>query len=217
MRISLPLAVFACSPGPETPVPEAVEPPTMVPDAEAPTSLLPESNVRLRAEFHIDETTGLPGSWTDEDGETRPAELEIIVGDDTYNGVDGTFCRVLVPLDPRRTTLRGGLETGQLWGVDFTAERSAITTDCDEPAFEPISRFYDDDVVGFMTTNQDGSPVTWSIVLEAPSSTDIAWLEGPWLDGDAVIGGQMWLSDRVSAGGPRRSRASCSRPTRMRR
>ncbi|MEO0600957.1 MAG: hypothetical protein AAF211_05945 [Myxococcota bacterium] len=203
MRAWLPLCAFACGPRAEAPSPEPVEPVPAGPEAQTPTStapLLPESRVRLVAGFHIDEATGLPGSWTDEDGETRPAEVELLVGDDEYDAVNGTFCRVRVPIDPQRTTLRASLESDQLWGVDFSADRSSITTDCDEPGFEAISHFYDDDVIGFVNTNQDGSSVVWSIVVEEPSSTAVDWLEGPSISGNAVLGGEMGLSDRLSGG-----------------
>jgi len=184
-------------------------PPVMVEDtAETPTSesgvtgptSLGETRLRVGAIFRYEAATGLPGPWLDESDGDSTSAIEFIVGDDLYDGTNGTFCVVNVPISSEGARLITELEDDQFWGVTLEIDDKAITTNCQEPQYQRIWDFYGGNLIEFITTNRDGSEPDWGIIVETPSANAINWLTGSGssIEEAHVIGGEIRLSDRWS-------------------
>lgn len=160
-----------------------------------------ESRVRVFATFRYDAATGLPGPWLDESSGQSTSAIDIVVADDEYDGLNGTYCRVLVPIGAREATPIGNLQDHQYWGVTLEVAPERVSTNCDEPGFERIWDFYDGQVVDFLATNRDGSPARFGVIVQEPTSEAVNWLAGagPQIEADNVIGGAILLSDWWSA------------------
>ncbi|MEN0061414.1 MAG: hypothetical protein AAGA48_04640 [Myxococcota bacterium] len=156
-----------------------------------------ESRVQIVAGFRYNAATGLPGPWFD-DGDEGLSAIQIVVGDDQYNGVQGSACLVIVPIVPDGARLITDLEEDQFWGVTLEVDTKNVTTSCDQPGFEPIWDFYDGEVVEFMTTNRDGSPAEFAVIVEEPIGGTFDWLDAAGVEYEEaeVIGGVVQLSDR---------------------
>ncbi|MEM6926212.1 MAG: hypothetical protein AAF602_04750 [Myxococcota bacterium] len=170
-------------------------------DTGAAEGPLPESRVRVLARFRHDARTGLPGLWFDESSGSSTSAIDFIVADDVYNGVTGLSCRVLVPISPVGATRIGGLASGQYWGVSLQFDPEGVTTNCDEPEYQRIWDFYGGRVTEFLTTDRDGSPAEFGLIIEEPSPSAVAWLTGAGqILPEEVIGGTIRVSDRWSFG-----------------
>ncbi|MEO0600861.1 MAG: hypothetical protein AAF211_05460 [Myxococcota bacterium] len=158
-----------------------------------------ESRVRVFAGFRYDATTGLPGIWLDQSSGSSFSAIEILVGDDEYDGVNGQLCRVVIPIAPGEGTPRPAedLNFRQYWAIDLTSDPALATTNCDQPEFQRIWDFYEGNVVEFMTTNRNGSPARYSFLLEPPSPTAIEWLSGlPSVEAEQVLGADVGVTNR---------------------
>jgi len=206
-RLLLFVAVAGCGPGSEVP-PVFVTDTGEAMDTGGPPGPLEETRLRVGAVFRVDAATGLPGPWLDESSGARTSAIEIIVGDDQYNGSSGTWCVVSVPISAEGATRRehrppefrqpGDLQEGQFWGVDLVVDQNDISTNCDQPRFERIWDFYGGELVEYVTLNLDGSPASWAIILERPTSDAVGWLTGGGnnIEETEVIGGEIQLSNR---------------------
>ncbi|MEM6928886.1 MAG: hypothetical protein AAF602_18245, partial [Myxococcota bacterium] len=159
-----------------------------------------ESRVRVRASFRYDPTTGGPGVWLDESSGSSLSAIEILVGDDVYDGVNGQLCRVVIPILPGSATPvpPDTLNFRQYWALDIESDPALATTNCDQPEFQRIWDFYEGKVVEFMTTNRNGNPARYSLLLEPPSPTAVDWLSGGGspIEADQVIGGDVGVTNR---------------------
>lgn len=196
------LGVVACS-GEEGPPPVFNDPPTAE-TGEAPIGPLRETRLRVGAFFRYDAATRVPGPWIDESSGDSTSAIQFIVGDDEYDGSNGTFCEVLVPIRGEGARQDLDLEDRQFWAADLVVDPEDIVTNCDEPEHERIWDFYDGRLVEFLTTNRDGSPPTWGVVVEEPSATAVDWASSSGIEVERIIGGEVrvsnqWVGSRVDA------------------
>ncbi len=165
--------------------------------ATAPTVEQPMqfSAVQVVAVFRYD--GGLPGPWS-EDGNEGISAIEIVVGDDQYTGASGTACVVQIPISPDGARLVTDLEPTQFWGVQLSVSPEQVTTNCQDPQFQEIWDFYDGQVVEFVTTNRDGTPAEFGLIVQEPIGDTFSWIAQQRIDIDeeVVLGGIVRLSDR---------------------
>ncbi len=163
---------------------------------------LRESRVRVFATFRYDAATGLPGPWLNESSGQSTSAIDFVVADDRYDGVNGTWCHVYVPISAEGATAVSDLGPDVFWGVTLDVDPARVTTNCDEPEYARINDFYRGEVVEFLTTNRDGSPVEFGVFVGSPSPDAVAWLAGggPQVEEQDVIGGGVRLSDKWAYG-----------------
>ncbi|MEO0603317.1 MAG: hypothetical protein AAF211_17895, partial [Myxococcota bacterium] len=89
------------------------------------------------------------------------------------------------------------LEGSQFWGVTLDIDPADAVTDCAEPQFERISEFYGGEVIEFLTTNRDGTPAEFGIIVEEPRPDAFTWVNSQFnVPSEEVLGGIIQLSDR---------------------
>jgi len=159
---------------------------------------LGETRLRVMASFRYEASTGLPGPWLDESTGDSTSAILFIVGDDQFDGANGTFCVVNVPISPVGARLVD-LDYDQFWGVTLQVDDKAVTTNCEELQYQRIWDFYAGELVEYLTTNRDGSPVEWAVIVEEPSASAVTWVTGggSLIPAEQVIGGEIRLSDRA--------------------
>ena len=81
-----------------------------------PDTTMRESRTQILAAFRYDAATGLPGAWTDADGDEGISAIQVVVGDDQYTGASGTACGVLIPISPDGARLITDLEPSSSGG-----------------------------------------------------------------------------------------------------
>ncbi len=159
-----------------------------------------QSRIRVRATFRYDEATGLPGLWLDESLGSSRSAIEFLVGDEDFDGANGQFCRVYVPILPEASVPFGPDELGsqQYWGASLIVDPASASTNCDEPEYQRIWDFYGGRVTEWLVTDLDGSVADYALVLEAPLPDEIDWLAGSLstIDETEVFGAQIRLTNR---------------------
>lgn len=163
---------------------------------EQPLGPLGETRLRVGAFFRYDDETRVPGPWFDESTGASTSAIQFIVGDDEYNGLDGLWCQVLVPISGEGAQLRIDLDDNQFWGANLQVDPADITTNCTEPEYQRIWDFYNGELIEFLTTNRDGSAPEWAVIIEDPGSAAVEWGVSSGFEKERIIGGEIRLSDR---------------------